>query len=61
MTKILENVYATPTGFKKGTKGKVVPMHEFVKGLSKGERRALRKRCASLGLAKHSRAGVGPS
>ncbi len=42
-------VFVTPTGFKLGSKGKVVSTGEFLGSLPKGEARKLRKECYKMG------------
>ena len=52
--KLFSNVYATPTGFRFGAKGKVKPASEVYSSLSKGEARKLRKAAYKAGMVKHA-------
>jgi hypothetical protein len=50
-------VYVTKTGFKIGSKGKVTPPSDFLKGIpNKGQRRQLRKFARSNGFNAHAAA-----
>lgn len=54
IVKLFSNVYATPTGFRFGAKGKVTPASEVYSSLSKGEARRLRKAAYKAGMIKHA-------
>jgi hypothetical protein len=49
-------VYATPTGLKAGSKGRVSPPSDFYTYCTKSEARRIRKRCRALGLTRHAAA-----
>lgn len=50
--KVTGNVYATPTGLKAGSRGKVQPPAAFLRVLPKSERRKLRKELHANGFVR---------
>ena len=51
-----KTTFITPTGFKLGSKGKVVPAGNFLGTLTKSEARKLRKTAHANGFKQHAAA-----